>query len=96
MNERDLLLLEILNEPFVVKGGKSYIKLRVSHLGVESIVKITIKDVCEYYSTYWGISTVRTIGPVTGDWRPIDELASFCRLYFSLVNPKGLPRKLRL
>jgi hypothetical protein len=95
MDERDLFLLEVLNHPAVVKAGKSYLKLRVEGWGGSGVVKITVKDVIDYFNTWWGYSTVRSLGPITGDWRSIRDIASFCLSYFQVVNQKALPKSLR-
>jgi hypothetical protein len=85
---KDYLLLEIVNQPFIVETGKSYLKIRTDGWQ-NGIYKITIKDVQEYFDTYWGyFDTMRKIGSLWGDWRPIHYLAEMCLLYFFLIDAK--------
>jgi hypothetical protein len=88
LNVKDYLLAEIINQGFIVKAGKSYLKIQVD--GWQGgVYKITLKDVEEYFDTWWGfMDTVRKIGSLYGDWRPINELAEMCLLYFWLIGAK--------
>ena len=52
------------------------------------------KDLAVYYAhdaknIYSGR---RTLAGITGDWRPIDQLARECLEWFKFVNPEGLKR----
>ena len=38
-------------------------------------------------------SGCRTLAGITGDWRPIDQLARECLEWFKFINPDGLRRE---
>jgi len=83
-----------MNE-FVVKEGKTYLKIRVSNVfDTVSVQKFTISDVVEYFATQARniTSGCRVLGGLAGDWRPVDELAHYCLEYFKSVNIKELRR----
>jgi len=56
---------------------------------------ITIDDVIQYYSHDARnlLSGCRSLGSITGDWRPIDALAHECLEWFKVVNVEVLRRK---
>jgi len=55
---------------------------------------ITIDDVISYfkYDARNISSGMRSIGNITGDWRPIDELAQMCLSIFKVLNIKRLKK----
>jgi hypothetical protein len=57
--------------------------------------RITPKDVIAYYATQApNISSgCRTLAGITGDWRPIDNLAKECLEWFKFVNADALRRE---
>jgi hypothetical protein len=76
--------------PFIEDAGKTYIKVRMD----QGVVKITMDDVAKYFANEADniMSGVRTIAGITGDWRPIDELAHMCLEWFKFVNIEGMRR----
>jgi len=58
---------------------------------------ITIKDVAEYYAYEANnlLSGCRTLGTITGDWRPVDRIAKECLEIFKCVNIEGIRRESR-
>jgi hypothetical protein len=87
------------NIPGYVRGaGKSYLKVYIDDiLCGEREVKIKVGDVAEYYATQARnmSSGCRTLAGVTGDWRPIDNLASECLEWFKTVNVETLRKEAR-
>jgi hypothetical protein len=75
---------------FIKDAGKTYIKVRTD----QGAVKITMDDVAKYFANEAGniMSGVRTFAGITGDWRPIDELAHMCLEWFKFVNIEGMRR----
>ena len=80
---------------YVLEAGKSFIKIRVSDWRGEQDLKITPKDVAEYYRKWADniTSGCRVIAGYAGDWRPIDKLAKECLEWFKLVNIEALRRE---
>ena len=56
--------------------------------------KITMDDVADFYVTYGGfnMSTVRTLGTITGDHRQMNDMASECMEWFKHINIDGFRR----
>ena len=48
------------------------------------MVSIKRSDVESYFSHSHGMSGVRSLGPVSGDWRMIDDIAEGGREYFGI------------
>jgi hypothetical protein len=46
------------------------------------LVTFTRRDVQHYFSHGHGVSGVRSLGPVSGDWRMIDAIAQDAAAYF--------------
>jgi len=67
-------------------------KIRVSDWRGEQDLRITLKDVIEYYCKWAGniISGCRVIAGYAGDWRPVDRLAKECLEWFEFVNIEAL------
>ncbi len=77
---------------YVLEAGKNYIKVRVSDWRGEQDLRITPKDVVDYYHNWAGniISGCRVIAGWAGDWRPIDILARESLGWFRFVNSEAL------
>lgn len=77
---------------YILEAGKSYIKIRVSDWRGEQDLKITPKDVLEYYCKWADniTSGCRVIAGYAGDWRPVDRLVKECLEWFKLVNIEAL------
>jgi hypothetical protein len=81
--------------PFVKRGGKTFLILRCGDVfGDERTIRVTPDDVAEFYANQAGnlLSGCRTLAGLTGDWRPISELAQACLDWFKLVNVTGMRR----
>lgn len=82
---------------YVVDAGKSFITIKTGAdwMGGPKDHKITITDVVEYFCSQAPnlLSGCRTIGTLTGDWRPIDHLAHECLEWFKRVNIEVLRRE---
>ncbi len=77
---------------YILDADNSFIKIRVSDWRGEQDLKITSKDVAEYYYR-WArniTSGCRVIAGYAGDWRPIDRLVKECLEWFKLVNIEPL------
>jgi len=81
------------------KGGKTYVDIYLSEDwdSPARVKRIRISDVAEYFSTQARNMTsgCRTIAGITGDWRPIDNIAQNCLSYFRQVNVEGIRREAR-
>ncbi len=77
---------------YILDADNSFIKIRVSDWRGEQDLKITPKDVIEYYRRWADniTSGCRVIAGYAGDWRPIDRLAKECLEWFKLVNIEAL------
>jgi len=80
---------------YILEAGKTFIKIRVSDWRGDQDLKVTVKDVVEYYRyEARNISSgCRTLAGYTGDWRPIDSLAKECLEWFKFVNIEALRRE---
>ena len=80
---------------YILQAGKSFIKIRVSDWRGEQDLRITPKDVAEYYCKWVGniTSGCRVIAGYAGDWRPIDRLVKECLVWFKVVNIEALRRE---
>lgn len=77
---------------WVKRAGKTFITLSISDWSDSNMsLKVNPDDVAKYYAyEARSMSGCRTLAGHTGDWRPIDELASFCLEYFKHVNVDGM------
>ncbi len=77
---------------YILEVGKSYIRIRVSDWRGEQDLRITPKDVVEYYCKWASniYSGCRVIAGYAGDWRLVDRLAKECLEWFKLVNIEAL------
>lgn len=77
---------------YVLEAGKNFIKIRVSDWRGEQDLRITPKDVTEYYCKWAGniTSGCRVIAGYAGDWRPVDRLAKECLEWFLFINIEAL------
>ncbi len=79
---------------YILEAGKTFIKIRIFDWRGKQDLKVTIKDVVDYYY-YWArniTSGCRKLAGYTGDWRPIDRLAKECLKWFKFVNIEELRR----
>lgn len=80
---------------YILEVGKTFIKIRVSDWQGEQDLRVTVKDVVDYYY-YWArniTSGCRTLAGYTSDWRPIDRLAKECLEWFKFVDIEALKRE---
>lgn len=79
---------------FVIRAGKTFLVLRCNDVfSEERTLRVTCDDVLGFYRWQVGnYSGCRTLAGLTGDWRPISELARACLNYFKAVNVAGLRR----
>ena len=87
---------------YVAGAGNGYIDIMVREPfwddeGKESKRRIYIEDVVRYYAgDARNISSgMRTLGGITGDWRPINNLAEECLAWFKRVNVEGIKAQAR-
>ena len=80
---------------YVKNAGKTYITVKIGDWEGTRPLKITLKDVIEYYATQarniW--SGIRTLAGYSSDWRPIDNLASEALEWFKYINHSTLARE---
>ncbi len=77
---------------YILRAGKGFIKIRVSDWRGEQDLRITPRNVVEYYYR-WArniTSGCRVIAGYAGDWRPIDGLVKECLEWFLFVNIRAL------
>ncbi len=77
---------------YVLEAGKIFITIRVSDFRGDQDLRITPRDVVEYYCKWAGniTSGCRVIAGYAGDWKPIDRLARECLGWFKVVNMEDL------
>jgi len=83
---------------FVERAGKSFLTIRTTDVfGEPTSLKITLADVAEFYRTQANNlgSGIRTLADLSGDWRPISELADLALSWFKSVNVDGMRRAAR-
>lgn len=83
---------------FVRKAGKSFLVIRCGDVfGEEQVIRVTPADLAEFYATQANnlSSGCRTLAGLTGDWRPVSELAQACLNWFKRVNVVGMRRAAR-
>ena len=80
---------------FVQKAGKSFLVIRAADVfGEPTTIKITPIGLAEFYRSQANnlSSGIRTLAGLSGDWRPISELADVALNWFKLVNIEGMRR----
>lgn len=88
---------EMLGE-FVHKAGKTFLTVRASDVfGESTTVRITPDNLADFYATQANNlgSGIRTLAGLSGDWRPISELADIALSWFKSVNVEGMRRAAR-
>lgn len=83
---------------FVQRAGKTFLLLRCGDVfGQEQTIRVTPDNLAEFYATQAGnlLSGCRTLAGLTGDWRPISELAQAALNWFKQVNVAGMTRAAR-
>ncbi len=84
--------------PFVRRAGKTFLVLHCGDVfGQGRAIRITPDDVAEFYARQAGnlLSGCRTLAGLTGDWRPVSELAQAALGWFKHVNVTGMRRAAR-
>ena len=77
---------------YILEAGKGFIKIRLSDWRGEQDLRVTPRDVVDYYY-HWArniTSGCRVIAGYAGDWRSINRLAKECLEWFNLVNIEAL------
>lgn len=85
---------ELVGE-FVKRAGKTFLVVKVSDVfGEPTSVKITPTSLAEFYATEANnlASGIRTLAGLSGDWRPISQLADIALDWFKQVNVQGMRR----
>ena len=83
---------------FVQRAGKSFLVVKVSDVfGEPTTIRITPTNLTEFYATQANnlSSGIRTLADLSGDWRPISELANLALDWFKSVNVEGMRRAAR-
>lgn len=82
---------------FVVRAGKTFLVLRCNDVFEEErTLRVTLDDVAVFFRWQAGnYSGCRTLAGLTGDWRPVSELARACLDYLKTVNVVGMRRAAR-
>lgn len=83
---------------FVQRAGKSYLVIWTSNVfGEMETLKITPDNLAEFYATEAQniTSGIRTLAGLSGDWRPVSELADAALAWFKRVNVEGMRRAAR-
>lgn len=77
---------------YILEAGKTFLTVRVSDWRGEQDLRITPRDVVEYYHYQAGniTSGCRTLAGYTSDWRGVDGLAKECLEWFKFVNIEAL------
>ncbi len=81
--------------PYIMDVNKKLVRVRSTQYegAPTKIVRISVRDIVQYYAQGWGMAGVRTLGNLTGDWRMIDNLAHEVLSIFKIVNPDGIKRE---
>jgi hypothetical protein len=80
---------------FVKRAGKSFLVIRASNVfDDQETVKITPDNLAEFYATEARniTSGLRTLAGLSGDWRPVSNLADIALGWFKRVNIEGMRR----
>lgn len=83
---------------FVQKAGKNFVVICCGDVfGDEQTIRVTTDDVAEFYSSQANnlSSGCRTLAGLTGDWRPVSDLAQACLNWFKRVNVVSMRRAAR-
>ena len=83
---------------FVLRAGKHFLVLRCSDVfGDDRIIRVTPDDVADFFATQANniSSGCRTLAGLTGDWRPVSELADACLAWFKRVNVAAMRKAAR-
>lgn len=83
---------------FVQRAGKTFLILRCGDVfGQEQTIRVTPDNLADFYATQAGnlLSGCRTLAGMTGDWRPVSELAQACLNWFKQVNIAAMRRAAR-
>jgi hypothetical protein len=81
--------------PFVERVGRTVLVIKCSDVfGDEQTIRLTPDDVAEFFRSQAGnlLSGCRTLAGLTGDWRPISELAQAALDWFKRVNVQAMRR----
>jgi hypothetical protein len=62
--------------------GKNFITLKTADFRGSATDRVTARQVVEYFRGGHGMSGMRCLGPISGDWRQIDHLAGLCLNWF--------------
>lgn len=81
----------------LLKAGKTFVDVNVlDWTEVPQTIRVRIKDIIRYFKRETrSFSGCRTLAGITGDWRPIDNLAQEILRYFKDVNVAALRRESR-
>ena len=85
---------ELLGD-FVLRAGKNVLVIRATDVfEQQTTVRITPDNLAEFFATQANnlSSGCRTLSGLTGDWRPISELANAALSWFKHVNPEAMRR----
>lgn len=77
---------------FVERAGKSLLVLNVANVfGEPQTITVTPDNLAEFYATQANNlgSGCRTLAGLTGDWRPVSELADMASNGSRVSTPKG-------
>src|ERR1700682_3980677 len=80
---------------FVQRAGKTFLLVNASDaLGEPRTIRITPENLADFYATQANnlTSGCRTLAGLTGDWRPISELANTALDWFKQVNGDAMRR----
>lgn len=83
---------------FVKRAGKTFLVVKTSNVFDEpTTTNITPSNLAEFYATQANnlSSGIRTLAGLSGDWRPISELANLALDWFKNVNVEGMRRAAR-
>jgi len=83
---------------FVKQAGKTFLVVKASDVfGEPTTIKITPASLAEFYATQANnlSSGIRTLANLSGDWRPISQLADLALDWFKNVNVEGMRRAAR-
>ena len=83
---------------FVEKAGKTFLVIRANNaFGESTTIKITPTNLAEFYATQANnlSSGIRTLAGLSGDWRPISELANLALVWFKHINVVAIRRAAR-
>src|SRR5436305_607515 len=83
---------------FVRRAGKTFIVVKASNaFGEPATIRITPANLAEFFATQANnlSSGLRTLAGLSGDWRPVSELANSALGWFKTVNAEGMRRAAR-